>query len=98
MKNLKSVSKPIYGLESLPNQIDVATLFEVKGGGDVAVCMGKESLATQCTEKGSGVTCTSFATIKCTANNSGLVCKSDALGNRPSHPTECLGESDATKN
>lgn len=89
MKNLKSVSKPIYGLESLPNQIDVATLFEVKGGDGVKICIGSKSLATECSSENSGVKCQSGAIV---------ICTSDALGNRPSHPTECLGESDAKKN
>ncbi len=98
MKNLKSVSKPIYGLESLPNQIDVATLFEVKGGGDVNVCIANKSQATQCTAEDGGIKCNSIAVVNCPNKNSGIVCTSNALGDRPSHPKECLGESDAKKN
>ena len=98
MKNLKSVSKPIYGLESLPNQIDVATLFEVKGGGDVAVCMGNKTIAVKCSGENTGVKCDSQATVDCSAENSGIICTSKALGDRPVEPKECLKVSDANKN
>lgn len=96
MKKINSNLNPISGLEMLPNQIDLTSLFEVKGGSGFNICIGNNSEAVKCQGENAGVLCEKTSAVSCTGQSLGLViCPSNAKDRDP-NPTTCPVNSETT--
>lgn len=91
----KGNNSAIIGLDSLPNKMDLTQLFDVKGGRDIDVCFGSESVASKCKgDESKGVTCSSAAVIVCSKGVSAVSCSGSApaISINPPEPNPCTGK------